>query len=532
MCPHSSLLKALTDTPFQISNYMAVVPICYKIPCRGQTQPIQNVMRESDRGFTCDYIAIVDGPRCFSSVSSDICRKWHSLCPNIDVLIKTKTRGNAPRGPLHYGGSSLFKNMNEVTALQTRCKAQHHLRSKISGDDSHNRMWYALDSSTSEKQLRSLGSYFGKLQDGTNSVSSNSSNKTEELLSRSSQSRLKKELETLEAYLDKLNKVSDANSKKHVSSSLAEHTMKASPAAKPLSESEDSERGDEQKMNSYMSQRSRTRNVYQSSSSFQGQQQYDETSDLYLICVLGSINIAVFLFEIASPVRTSELELFSLPLLYGAKINHLITVGEWWRLVTPMFLHSGIFHIGVGCWALLTFGPKVSKIYGSFTCVLIYVLGGISGNLISFLHTPEPTVGGTGPIYAIIGAWLVYQIQNKDVIAKDVSDSMLQKAVITTALGCMLSNFGLVDNWTHFGAAFTGMAYAYFTCPTIQLGDASSRTGQEEGISLVKRSVDPCKSLFFFSIFILVLSSLVFFVEPPLNDLAYINFCIGLYLKV
>lgn len=185
---------------------MAVVPICYKIPCRGQTQPIQNVMRESDRGFTCDYIAIVDGPRCFSSVSSDICRKWHSLCPNIDVLIKAKTRGNAPRGPLHYGGSSLFKNMNEVTALQTRCKAQHHLRSKISGDDSHNRMWYALDSSTSEKQLRSLGSYFGKLQDGTNSVSSNSSNKTEELLSRSSQSRLKKELETLEAYLDKLNK--------------------------------------------------------------------------------------------------------------------------------------------------------------------------------------------------------------------------------------------------------------------------------------------------------------------------------------
>lgn len=59
--------------------------------------------------------------------------------------------------------------------------------------------------------------------------------------------------------------------------------MKASPAAKPLSESEDSERGDEQKMNSYMSQRSRTRNVYQSSSSFQGQQQYDETSDLYLM---------------------------------------------------------------------------------------------------------------------------------------------------------------------------------------------------------------------------------------------------------
>lgn len=54
--------------------------------------------------------------------------------------------------------------------------------------------------------------------------------------------------------------------------------------------------------------------------------------------VLVSINIAVFLFEIASPIRNSDLELLSLPLVYGAKINDLILVGEWWRLVTPMFL--------------------------------------------------------------------------------------------------------------------------------------------------------------------------------------------------
>lgn len=54
--------------------------------------------------------------------------------------------------------------------------------------------------------------------------------------------------------------------------------------------------------------------------------------------ILASINIGVFLFEIASPVRNSDFERLSLPLIYGAKINQLILSGEWWRLVTPMFL--------------------------------------------------------------------------------------------------------------------------------------------------------------------------------------------------
>lgn len=62
--------------------------------------------------------------------------------------------------------------------------------------------------------------------------------------------------------------------------------------------------------------------------------------DLFYACrsLLAGINIAVFLFEIASPIRNSDVEQLSLPLIYGAKINKLILLGEWWRLLTPMFL--------------------------------------------------------------------------------------------------------------------------------------------------------------------------------------------------
>uniref|UniRef100_A0A6N2K877 Peptidase S54 rhomboid domain-containing protein n=1 Tax=Salix viminalis TaxID=40686 RepID=A0A6N2K877_SALVM len=159
----------------------------------------------------------------------------------------------------------------------------------------------------------------------------------------------------------------------------------------------------------------------------------------------------------------------------------------------------------------------VCRGYGSITFFLIYVLGGISGNLTSFLHTPEPAVGGTGPVFAIIGAWLIYQNQNKDVTSKDDFDRIFQKAVITTGVSFILSHFGPIDDWTHLGAVLTGIVYGFFTCASLQLDDASSRSGQDEGIALVKRHADPCKSLIIFTISILFLSSLLFFVEPPLE---------------
>ncbi|MBA0653312.1 hypothetical protein Goklo_020504 [Gossypium klotzschianum] len=72
---------------------------------------------------------------------------------------------------------------------------------------------------------------------------------------------------------------------------------------------------------------------------------------------------------------------------------------------------------------------------------------------------------------------------------------MFQKAILVTALSCILSNFGPIDDWTHLGAAFSGIAYGFVICPTLQVDDTSSRTGREEQIRLVGRFADPCKSL-------------------------------------
>lgn len=88
-------------------------------------------------------------------------------------------------------------------------------------------------------------------------------------------------------------------------------------------------------------------------------------------------------------------------------------------------------------------------------------------------------------------------------------------------------NFTYTQPWlicrSHFGAAFSGMAYGFLTIPTFQLNDTSSGASQEEGLKLVRKQGDFCKSLFIFTIFIIALSSFLLFMEPPPNALASLN---------
>ncbi|KAJ4770288.1 hypothetical protein LUZ62_054545 [Rhynchospora pubera] len=337
--------------------------------------------------------------------------------------------------------------------------------------NSFSRFAYKRDASQDEdeskgRQLQQLDSYFKKLSIGT---------------SKSESSIGKNKIGIVDSAAEKYNQISGlvANAKRFV---RFENTDNTSDVALLFSE---------EKYNSI-----RTDN---------------EDSGFCLINLLVGINIAVLLFEIASPVRDNDLEYVSLPLFYGAKVNRLILLGEWWRLLTPMFLHSGFFHVLLGCWALLTFGPRVCRAYGPVTFFLIYLLGGICGNFTSFLHTPELTVCGTGPVFAIIGAWLVYQVQNKEAIPKDVLETMFQRAVLVTILSFILSCFGRIDNWSHLGATLSGLAFGYFTCPSLELdnANAASKDGQKEGVALLLRQANPCKSVAIFTALVILLTSLV-----------------------
>lgn len=181
---------------------MAVVPICYKIPYKGNAQPNHYAMRQSD-------------------MSSNMCRNWHiSSFLSTDVLTQKKTREASASKELESHPSSILANNERKQNIGI--------------------VWYASDSGTNEKQLRSLDSYLGKLQNGIN-LPADKSNRTREPLTRNGQLRLKKGLESLDDYFRKLNKDGDSENYTFSSVDLTEDN----PTEKLSSINQDSEKSDE-----------------------------------------------------------------------------------------------------------------------------------------------------------------------------------------------------------------------------------------------------------------------------------------------
>ncbi|NRD80753.1 rhomboid family intramembrane serine protease [Bacillus sp. BRMEA1] len=116
------------------------------------------------------------------------------------------------------------------------------------------------------------------------------------------------------------------------------------------------------------------------------------------------INAAVFLLEQLNGGSTNSLTLVR----FGAKVNDLIYEGEWWRFITPIFLHIGFLHLVMNTLALYYLGVTVERIFGNIRFPFIYLFAGFTGVLASFLFSNSLSVGASGAIYGCFGALLYF----------------------------------------------------------------------------------------------------------------------------
>ncbi len=138
----------------------------------------------------------------------------------------------------------------------------------------------------------------------------------------------------------------------------------------------------------------------------------------------------------------------------GASLPLVYNIGQPWRLVTAIFLHGSLIHIGFNMWVLMDIGPMVEELYGSARYLFLYVVTGVAGYLLSssFGHL---SVGASGSLLGLVGVLLAATTGRKSMAAQALRSSLIRWLIYIAVLGFISSG---TDNFAHLGGVASGYA--------------------------------------------------------------------------
>ncbi len=152
----------------------------------------------------------------------------------------------------------------------------------------------------------------------------------------------------------------------------------------------------------------------------------------------------------------------------GAKYTPLILAGEWWRLVTAMFLHADVLHIGMNLWCLVDLGPTVESLFSTRKFLVFYLVTGVAGFLLGLYWSPF-SVGASGAILGLIGV-LIGASFHHGRLGKELRGQLARWVIYILIFGF----FFRVDNAAHLGGLATGVLLGY----SIPEGEPDTRWGE------------------------------------------------------
>ncbi|HHZ14067.1 MAG TPA: rhomboid family intramembrane serine protease [Clostridiales bacterium] len=138
---------------------------------------------------------------------------------------------------------------------------------------------------------------------------------------------------------------------------------------------------------------------------------------------------------------------------FGAKVNVLIAQGEYWRLLTPMFLHVGLAHLFFNSYALYIYGPAVERLFGRLKFILVYLVSGLVGSLLSYLLSPNNAAGASGAIFGLMGSLLYFRKEKRNLFQRVFGPGLLMIIGINLLYGFIQPG---IDNWGHIGGLLGG----------------------------------------------------------------------------
>jgi rhomboid protease GluP len=209
-----------------------------------------------------------------------------------------------------------------------------------------------------------------------------------------------------------------------------------------------------------------------------------------VIPVPSTANSAVIIFIIilyaiswALTQRAASASLHSAPALGGISPTVLVELGakgpwilagQYWRLVTAVFLHAGLIHIGFNLWCLFDIGPMVESLFCGSKYIVIFLVTGVFGYVLSLIWSPfGMSIGASGAIMGLIGVMITasYRLGS---MGRELR-RQLWKWVIYIAIFGLIPIFS-VDNAAHLGGFISGLALGYL------IPDGEPRTRGSENL--------------------------------------------------
>lgn len=190
-------------------------------------------------------------------------------------------------------------------------------------------------------------------------------------------------------------------------------------------------------------------------------------TDHFISRLILTINIAIFVMMLIADIRAGgdTSQVLMRPgnttfYAFGGRLISLINQGEWWRIITPNFIHLGIMHLLFNSFALYQIGPLVEELYGSQKFIFLYLATGIVSNLAAYTFFINGA-GASGSIFGLIGLMAVYGYR----IGGAFGRGLMRQMLIWAAFG-ILMGFGIgADNVSHIGGMIAGAVFGFIIKP-------------------------------------------------------------------
>ena len=202
-----------------------------------------------------------------------------------------------------------------------------------------------------------------------------------------------------------------------------------------------------------------------------------------IVVLVANLFVFMLMWHSTGMTTLSLWQSFPEPVLvaYGAKLNYLIDAPyhQWWRFITPMFIHVNLPHLLVNMYSLWVVGPYVEKLYGSAKFTVFWVLTGIAGVVASYLtvrpnlatsslgrflfkNLDVPSAGASGALFGLVGVLFIFGIKFRrelpEGFKRAFGTGMLPIIIINLFIGYV--GRGLIDNAAHLGGLVSGAALA------------------------------------------------------------------------